>query len=143
MTMHLDNRLSGLRTSKPRGIKMTRAKREQIERDLRLKNKALRQRGEPQWTFDQYVDWLTGRTPKHQSDSSSTYSWQPSSSPRRGAEQTARVPSRKSDVSGACALPEPKRYTGSLVKGISVLHKSNAVPVISDEEITDISRMRR
>lgn len=143
MTMHLDNRLSGIRTSKPHEAKMTKTRREQIERDLKLKNKALRQRGEPQWTFDQYVMWLTGQLPKYQTDPKSTYSWKPSESPRRGAAATAQISSRKSDMSGACTRVEPKRYTGSLVKGISVLHKSNAVPVISDEEITDIGRMRR
>lgn len=34
-------------------------------------------------------------------------------------------------------------YTGTLIKGISVLHKSNAVPVINDEQILEIAKMRR
>ena len=41
------------------------------------------------------------------------------------------------------ARPEPKRYTGSLVKGIGVMHKSNAVPVIDEQHMKDIARMRR
>ena len=44
---------------------------------------------------------------------------------------------------GACTVPEPKVYTGTKVKGIATMHKSNAVPVFSDEEAVDISRMRR
>ena len=42
-----------------------------------------------------------------------------------------------------CTAPEKKEYTGTLVKGISTLHKSNAVPVINQEEMVDIARMRR
>ena len=38
---------------------------------------------------------------------------------------------------------EPMKYTGTLVKGIATMHKSNAVPIISQEEATDIARMRR
>jgi hypothetical protein len=34
-------------------------------------------------------------------------------------------------------------YTGTLIKGISTLHKSNAVPVINDEQILEIAKMRR
>ena len=35
------------------------------------------------------------------------------------------------------------KYTGTLVKGIATMHKSNAVPVINQEQMEDISRMRR
>lgn len=44
---------------------------------------------------------------------------------------------------GACTLPAPKVYTGTMVKGIATMHKSNAVPVFSDQEAVDISKMRR
>ena len=36
-----------------------------------------------------------------------------------------------------------KVYTGDRVLGIATLHKSNAVPVFSQEEAVEISRMRR
>jgi len=42
-----------------------------------------------------------------------------------------------------CAAPEKKEYTGTLVKGIATMHKSNAVPVIDQEQATDIANMRR
>jgi len=42
-----------------------------------------------------------------------------------------------------CAAPEKKEYTGTLVKGIATMHKSNAVPVINQEQATDIANMRR
>ena len=54
---------------------------------------------------------------------------------------TAHIPSR--DTGGIAALAPPKVYTGTKVKGIATMHKSNAVPVFSDEEAIEISRMRR
>jgi hypothetical protein len=45
---------------------------------------------------------------------------------------------------GGNALLKPSPvYTGTKVKGIATMHKSNAVPVFSDEEAADISKMRR
>jgi FKBP-type peptidyl-prolyl cis-trans isomerase len=38
---------------------------------------------------------------------------------------------------------DDKVYTGTLVKGIGTMHKSNAVPIISQEEAIDIATMRR
>jgi hypothetical protein len=55
---------------------------------------------------------------------------------------TAHIPSR--DTGGGVATLAPaKVYTGTKVKGIATMHKSNAVPVFSNEEAVDISRMRR
>ena len=54
---------------------------------------------------------------------------------------TAHIPSR--DTGGNATLAAPKVYTGTKVKGIATMHKSNAVPVFSDEEAVEISRMRR
>ncbi len=47
------------------------------------------------------------------------------------------------DTGGNATLKAPKVYTGTKVKGIATMHKSNAVPVFSDEEAVDISKMRR
>ena len=43
----------------------------------------------------------------------------------------------------ACTKKSDTIYTGEKVLGISVLHKSNGVPVFSQEEVIDISKMRR
>jgi hypothetical protein len=42
-----------------------------------------------------------------------------------------------------CAAPEKKTYTGTLIKGIGTLHKSNAVPIINEQEAKDLATMRR
>ena len=43
----------------------------------------------------------------------------------------------------AATKQAPKVYTGSAIKGIATMHKSNAVPVFTDEQAKDISSMRR
>jgi hypothetical protein len=47
------------------------------------------------------------------------------------------------DTGGVATLAAPKVYTGTKVKGIATMHKSNAVPVFSDDEAVEISKMRR
>lgn len=42
-----------------------------------------------------------------------------------------------------CVKQADKEYTGTKVKGIGTMHKSNAVPIFSDEEAVSISKMRR
>ncbi len=59
----------------------------------------------------------------------------------RGADQP-KTPSLPF-TGGPCTKPEQKVYTGTKVKGIGTMHKSNAVPIFSDEEAVDISKMRR
>jgi hypothetical protein len=59
-----------------------------------------------------------------------------------GRTNTHHIPSLNT-VGGVAALAPPKVYTGTKVKGIATMHKSNAVPVFSDEEAIDISKMRR
>lgn len=70
-----------------------------------------------------------------------TYS-QPKVAPYR--RETPHIASLNSEhVCGVATVPAPKVYTGTKVKGIATMHKSNAVPVFSDEEAVDISKMRR
>ena len=54
---------------------------------------------------------------------------------------TNHIPSRVT-VGGSTA-PVHKVYTGDKIIGIATMHKSNAVPVFSDEQAVEISRMRR
>jgi hypothetical protein len=44
---------------------------------------------------------------------------------------------------GICAAPEKKEYTGTLVKGIGTMHKSNAIPIIDEQQMKDLASMRR
>ena len=58
-----------------------------------------------------------------------------------GRNTTAHL--KSVDTGGNATLPAPKVYTGTKVKGIATMHKSNAVPIFSDEEAVDIAHMRR
>ena len=54
--------------------------------------------------------------------------------PRINSRDTGWVP---------CTKSADKVYTGTKVKGIGTMHKSNAVPIFSDDEAVEISKMRR
>ena len=54
---------------------------------------------------------------------------------------TKHIPSRVTE--GGSTAPIHKVYTGNKILGIGTMHKSNAVPIFSDQEAQDIARMRR
>ena len=58
-----------------------------------------------------------------------------------GRDTTSHI--KSVDTGGNATLKPAKVYTGTKVKGIATMHKSNAVPVFSDEEAIEISKMRR
>lgn len=53
------------------------------------------------------------------------------------------IPSREDTPGAVAARPADKVYTGTKIKGIGTMHKSNAVPIFSDDEAQDIAHMRR
>lgn len=61
---------------------------------------------------------------------------------RPGADDARSIASLQTDAF-FIERRESMKYTGTLVKGIATMHKSNAVPVINEEQMKDISRMRR
>jgi hypothetical protein len=71
------------------------------------------------------------------------YKAAPSLSPQipTGRDTTRHIPSRV--TAGGSTAPVTKVYTGDKIIGIATMHKSNAVPVFSDEQAVDIARMRR
>jgi hypothetical protein len=59
---------------------------------------------------------------------------------RRG--NTDHIPSL--DIGGHnCSKVSAPQYTGTLIKGISTMHKSNAVPIIDAEQAKEHANMRR
>ena len=56
--------------------------------------------------------------------------------------EPANIPS-KADTLGVAARAPDKVYTGTKIRGIGTMHKSNAVPIFSDDEAREISSMRR
>jgi hypothetical protein len=56
--------------------------------------------------------------------------------------ETPKIPSLPF-TGGPCALKPNPVYTGTAIKGIGTMHKSNAVPIFSNEEAVAIATMRR
>ena len=97
--------------------------------------------GLPKQTFEEYVNMLHGRVKREKQ------AFVPLKSTNdeimdRIRQHKEMYPSLNS-MQGSTAKPERKVYTGTLIKGIATMHKSNAVPVINDEQAMEISRMRR
>ena len=57
-------------------------------------------------------------------------------------ETDIKYPSRDDSI-GSTPRREPQQYTGTFVRGIATMHKSNAVPVTSDQQAVDIARMAK
>ena len=60
-----------------------------------------------------------------------------------GRSTSNHIPSRDTGHSGAVKSRDIPQYTGTKMLGIGTLHKSNGVPIFSDQEAKDISSMRR
>lgn len=60
-------------------------------------------------------------------------------------DYTVNAPSVKlsDQIAGSGPKAEEKRYTGTLIKGIATMHKSNAVPIMNKQEAIEVSSMRR
>lgn len=56
--------------------------------------------------------------------------------------ETKYIPSLGNGM-GNAAKREAPQYTGNKIKGIGTMHKSNAVPIFSDDEAEAIAHMRR
>lgn len=56
--------------------------------------------------------------------------------------ETRKIPSLGNGI-GVATKAEDKVYTGTKMIGIGTLHKSNAVPVFSDEDAKSMANMRR
>ena len=46
-------------------------------------------------------------------------------------------------TTGPVSSKPAQQYTGNKILGIGTLHKSNAVPIFTDQEAVDIAKMRR
>ena len=57
--------------------------------------------------------------------------------------ETKRINSLDTGHSGAVRTKDIPQYTGTKIIGIGTMHKSNAVPIFSDEQAVEISTMRR
>lgn len=117
-----------------------------------LTNTVAKRRGKKKWASaaqkqqaEQYQAWLDDlnrRYPalkKSKSVKTSSVNKLPDLSYERS---TRHIPSLNS-MQGSTAPAPKKVYTGDKLVGIGTMHKSNMVPIFSDQEAKDISTMRR
>ena len=150
MTMHLAQGLSTINTKK-RKVKITKAKMAELEVRWREHNKSMKQKGLHDMryaTLDEYIDYCYGRVKKpdprdykHFKPMKTQVNWR-AGQDRLHREKYPSLPITGTDTGGG-RKQESMKYTGTLVKGIATMHKSNAVPVIDDQHAKDIARMRR
>jgi hypothetical protein len=155
--------------TKKRQQKITKSQQEEIERGWRERNARLKQMGLPKETLEQYTEWLYGRGKKETRKTNAGAVSKTSVARTVVKEKSDKLPSSsnadnsqdkeivgKMDngelqvpkslglwITGPVSSKPAQVYTGTKVKGIGTMHKSNAVPIFSDEEAVDISRMRR
>lgn len=66
----------------------------------------------------------------------------PMAQPKPFIRETPHIPSLNSGFHD-CTKKAAPVYTGNKIKGIGTMHKSNAVPIFSDEQAIEIATMRR
>jgi hypothetical protein len=143
MSMHMEGpALTTTRTKKYK-LNLTKAKRYELETDMFHYNKKLKRKGETKLTWDEYLDFRCGRVTKRK--------LHPSEQGTLRADYLALPPHRQNDVKhpskpmgdGVATKKESIKYTGTLIKGIATMHKSNAIPILDEKQAREVSSMRR
>lgn len=148
MTMHLLKGYSSLNTRKPKP-KLTKAKLTELEIQWRAHNKLMRQNHlhDSQYkTLEEYIDYAFGKVKlkkefRPYETTSKAYTRTTPNYPSADSAQKRGLTSQQ--TTNPTPRREPQKYTGTLVKGISTMHKSNAVPIIDEKEAKDHASMRR
>lgn len=132
MTMHLlGPQFSTISTKKrkSKGVTITA----KYAKEFREHNKFMRRNGLKEKSLEEYIAYRQGRykpvlrgTPLPKYEISNHREKYPS------GDGIGTTFARKENV-----------YTGTLIKGIATMHKSNAVPIINEEQAHEVARMRR
>lgn len=133
MTMHLlGPQFSTISSRKRKGKDVTiNAK---FAKEFREYNKLMKKCGCKEKTLDEYIAYRKGKT-------KTTLRGTPMPQ-YKTSNHRQQYPSY-GDQAGSIPAKEEKKYTGTLIKGLAVTHKSNIVPVMNQEQAEDIARMRR
>lgn len=137
--MALARGLSTISTRK-RKVKITKAKLSQYEQNWRKHNKWCKSHGMHDLRYgsvEAYIDYCLGKVkPKAE--------FKPLVTEKLYRREEPEYPSFHSTGGGGHGTKkESPKYTGTLIKGIATMHKSNAVPIMNQQEATEISRMAR
>lgn len=139
MTMHLVKGMSSLNTKRSK-IKVTKSQRCQWEVDWRADSKWKKQHGLAVMTFEEYIDYRSGKTKKIKT------SFQPLTVNKSSAtldDYRQKYPSQEMSKHIPVKKESPVYSGERRLLGIATMHKSNMVPVFDQESAVDIARMRR
>ena len=137
MSMHLmGHAFSTTRTSRPKK-KLSDSQLEKMAKELDGYNKQMKKYAIKPKTLAEYIQYRRG---KYKPELKGAVKSPLEAETYRRESPT--VPSFGDQVGSIPGKPE-KIYTGTLIKGIATMHKSNAVPVIDQKQMEEISRMRR
>lgn len=144
MTMHLERGLTTLNTKKRKKAKLTLGKVAKLEQQMKEHNKYMKSIGAPNLVMNlkEYTDYCQGNYKSKTKPSVVRTPWHESGVHR---ENTKWEPSLNSKDSFApCTKKKPMEYSGERkLLGIATMHKSNLVPVFSDEDAKELAKMRR
>ena len=141
MTMHLVRGMSGLNTKKAKKRKLTTGKIEKYQKQMFAHNKDLRSKGlhSLQMNLEDFIAYCHGEYKAKPNPQTKAVVYR---QPQPYVREQTHVSSIES-FAGSTARPDPKVYTGTLIKGIATMHKSNAVPIIDKKQAEEIINMRR
>ena len=133
MSMHLLGPAYTTTNTRKRKTKVPTAKYAQDWVDY---NKQMKRIGAKTKTFDEYIAYRQGK--------SNTKLKGGIKNPMEATTLRRETPKYESGVGiGVTFGRKENVYTGTLIKGIATMHKSNAVPIISEEQAHEVARMRR
>ena len=143
MTMHLASHAFNTVRNRKHKPKYTKANIAKWTEECRVYNKQLKQMGQPRFTLEEYIDYVhgKGKVANPAKDRSAFKPYVPERSVYRRGD-TSHIPSHDNGI-GVAPKKESQKYTGTLIKGIATMHKSNAVPVIDQKHAEEIANMRR
>ena len=152
MTMHLARGLSTINTKKPKQKKLTKAQLEKLNVQWLQHNKQMRRNHMHDMQFEKFEDYVAYTRGQYKPKTKNT-EFKPYTPPSyTRPDPTRNIPSVMEEMvkngtwtgqMGGTPKKEPQKYTGTLIKGIATMHKSNAVPIINKEQAKDIANMRR
>jgi len=133
MTMHLLGPVYTTTNSRKRKSKMTTAKHTKIAMDWLDDCKFCKRLGIKPKTFEEYKQYRAGNyKPKLRGTPMPKY---------EVSNHREMYPSQVD--TGVTFAKKPNVYTGERLVGIATMHKSNSVPVFSQEDAIEIATMRR
>ena len=143
MTMHLVGPyMTTTNYRKAKQKKLTKSQYEKIELEWKQHNKRMRQMHMHSLQFNKLEDYMAYRRGQYKPKDQKPEPFQTLKSQEGFYRKTQHIPSLGAGV-GNGLKKESQRYTGTLIKGIATMHKSNAVPIIDDQQAKDIAQMRR